>query len=78
MTTDEAFEQRWTLLQPIEVVGEFVRGQAITDYFVQHPEIGSPIGGEADWDGVDGGKIRAFSGGVVGWDEAGGARVVNG
>jgi LGFP repeat len=65
------------MLYPEDVVGQFVPANAIPAYFVQHPEIGSPIGGEADWDGVDGGRIQSFTGGVVGWDAANGARVVS-
>jgi hypothetical protein len=77
MSTDDAHKQRWTLLGPVETVGEFVRGNAIPDYFVAHPEIGSPIDAEADWDGADGGRVQAFTAGVVVWDSDGGARVLS-
>jgi hypothetical protein len=73
-SSDQAHLARWTFLHPVSVVGEMERGHAIPDYFVAHPEIGSPISGETDWDGASGGKIQVFTGSVVVWDPAGGAR----
>lgn len=75
-SADAAHLQRWTLIHPVSVVGQFVRGNAIPEYFVANPAIGSPLGAESDWDGVSGGRIQAFTGGCVGWDPAGGARMV--
>ena len=76
MTTDQAYNQRWTLIHPTTVVGQFVRGNAIPEWFVAHPEVGSPIGAEMDWDGAPGGRIQSFSGGIVAWDPAGGVREI--
>ena len=73
-TTDQAHSQRWTLIHPTSTVGQFVSANAIPAYFTAHPEIGSPIGAESDWDGADGGRIQAFTGGLVVWDPAAGAR----
>jgi hypothetical protein len=77
-TLDSIHVQRWTAFLPESEVGQFVRGNAIPDFFAAHPEIGSPLGAEVDWDEVKGGRIQAFSGGIVGWDPDGGARVVSG
>lgn len=76
-TVDAMLAQRWALLAAAEAVGPFTAGHAIDDFWVQNPQIGSPIGGEVDWDGVDGGKLRPFANAVVGWDAANGARVVS-
>jgi hypothetical protein len=76
-SVDAMLLQRWTLLAAASKVGPFVRGNAIPDFWVQHPELGSPISGEADWDGVDGGRIQAFACGTVGWDATNGVRIVS-
>ena len=75
-TTDDLHHLRWVLLYPATHVGQFVRGNAIPDYFVANPSIGSPIGPEQDWEGVEGGRIQAFSSAVVCWSPGDGARVV--
>jgi len=77
-TLDSKNLKRWTMLHPVSVVGQFVRGNAIPDFFAMHPEIGSPVDAEENWDGVDQGRIQAFSSAIVGWDPVGGARVVTG
>lgn len=75
MTTIEAGHRaRWFLLGEEDEIGPFVPGHGIDDFFVAHPEVGSPIGPEEELDG--GGKIRAFSGGVVTWTEERGAELV--
>jgi hypothetical protein len=74
MTIDDALKARWTLLEGEDVVGQFVRGNAIPDYFIAHPELGSPITGESDTD--DGGRVQAFTNGVVVWHADRGVEVV--
>lgn len=76
MSIDDALKARWTLLHGESVVGRFVRGNAIPDYFVQHPELGSPITSEADTG--DGGRVQAFTGSVVTWYPDRGVQVVTG
>jgi hypothetical protein len=77
-TLDSVYLQRWTFVQPVSVVGELVRGNAIPDYFLDHPEVGSPIDGEVDWDEVPGGRLQPFTGAVLGWDPDNGTRVITG
>lgn len=76
ISTLDAHKARWTLLKTEKQIGPLVPGHGIDDYFIAHPEVGSPLRPEEDWADVPGGKIRSFSGGVVVWDAANGAREV--
>jgi len=71
---DLAHRARWTLVKPEKTVGQFVRGNAIPDYFVAHPEVGSPLGPEVTIEG--GGVVQAFTGCVLRWTPANGVEVV--
>jgi hypothetical protein len=75
-STSDAHRQRWTMVHDESDVGVFVEGNAIPDYFAAHPEIGSPVGAETDWDGAPGGRIQSFTGAIVVWDPAGGTRTL--
>ncbi len=77
-TLDDILRQRWTMMQPEDVVGLYVPGNAIPDYWRAHPDLGSPIAAETDLDGIDGGRVQAFTGGVVTWDATNGVQVVSG
>jgi hypothetical protein len=74
MTIDDALKARWTLIQGEDVVGQFVRGNAIPDHFIAHPELGSPITAESDTD--DGGRVQAFTNAVITWHPDRGVEVV--
>jgi hypothetical protein len=76
ISTIDAARACWTLLKTEKQVGPLIPGHGIDDYWLAHPELGSPITPEQDWSDVPGGRIRGFSAGRVGWDATNGAREI--
>jgi hypothetical protein len=72
-TIEDNLLERWRLFVPdLAYNAEF----GIPAFWLQHPEIGSPVGPERDLD--DGGKAQTFTNAVVQWSQDEGARVVTG
>lgn len=75
-TLADAHRERWYTLRTEKQIGPYQQDFGIPTFWRQHPELGSPLGKEQDLDGVPGGKVQVFSGGVVRWIPAEGASVV--
>ncbi len=71
-TEHDAHLARWKLVKATGI--PFNPDTAIAQYFISHPELGSPLTAEMPRDG--GGVVQAFTGGVVRWTNDAGVELV--
>jgi hypothetical protein len=70
-TIDDLQQIRWNAIVPNI---PYVSSNAIPGYWLQHPELGSPLAAEVTLD--DGTLAQVFANGVVQWSESNGVSLV--
>jgi hypothetical protein len=70
-TLEDLWQVRWSA---INTDVPYVPDSGIATFWREHPELGSPLGGEIGLD--DGSVAQAFANGIVRWSPDGGAEQV--